>query len=210
MRFLKEPLVHFLAIGAALFLLWAVFGSAGPSTPSHRIVVDQATADRLARNFALRWRRPPTEEEWKKLVDDHVTTEILVREARKLGLDQGDVVIRQRLREKMEFLGKDLARIQEPTDEDLRSFLQQNADYFLVPDDQGGHLPPLEELRPTLVREWKAARREEINAGFLARLKQEYTVVMDLPPDWTHHAIEVPAAGDTTALMPGITGESPR
>ena len=209
MRFIREPLVHFLAIGATLFLAWALWGNPGASATSRRIVVDQGTADRLARNFALTYRRAPTADEWKKLVDDDITTEVLVREALKLGLDKDDIIIRQRLRQKMEFLGEDLAAIEEPTDEDLRAFLEKNADYFLIPDADGGsHLPPLEEIRPTLVREWKTEQREKANKAFLTRLKKKYTVIDELPPKWWDREIEVPATGDTTAFAPRT--ENPR
>ncbi len=203
MRFLKEPLVHFLAIGGALFLLWALWGDTASHSASKRIVVDEALAQRLARNFALTYRRPPSADEWRALVDDWITTEVLVREARKLGLDRDDIIIRDRLRQKMEFLGEDLDAIGEPDDDQLRAFLQRNADYFLVDDGNGGsHLPPFEEIRPTLVRQWKVEQRRKANEAFLARMRAKYEVDERLPPDWWKQPVEVPALGDTTILSP--------
>ena len=71
------------------------------------------------------WQRPPTAEELKGLIDDHVKEEILSREAIKLGLDQNDTIIRRRLRQKMEFLAEDFAATAEPTDAELEAYLRR-------------------------------------------------------------------------------------
>lgn len=139
---LREPLVHFAALGAALFGLYALAGP-DPSAPGMAapvtiaadtvIVLDEVIATRLARQFEAVWNRPPSDDEMAGLLDAFVTEEILVREALALGLDADDAVVRQRLRQKMEFLLEAAASGAEPTDDDLQAWLERNADSFAVP-----------------------------------------------------------------------------
>jgi hypothetical protein len=147
-RWLREPLVHFLAIGAALFLFFSWTGeSAGPD--SSRIVIGPGQVEHLAVGFARTWRRPPTQEELKGLIDDYVREEIATREARSMGLEREDTVIRRRLRQKLEFLVEDAAEAVPPTDGELQAWLDSHPeDYregpqvafrqvFLSPDRRG-------------------------------------------------------------------------
>jgi hypothetical protein len=78
--------------------------------------------------------RPPTRQELEGLTEDFVREEILYREAQALGLDQDDLVIRRRLRQKMEFLSTDIIEQQAPTDAELQAFLEANKDKFRMPD----------------------------------------------------------------------------
>jgi len=125
----KEPLLHFLAIGAALFLYfhWSGGGS-GPT--SRRIVLTAGQIGSLAAAFTRTWQRPPTDSELKGLMDDWVREEIAVREAMAAGLDRDDTIIRRRLRQKMEFLVEDFAAAAEPTEEELRAWLASHPDRF--------------------------------------------------------------------------------
>lgn len=147
-RFLREPLVHFLAIGAALFLLFAWKGGAGSS--SGRIVVTRARLESLAAGFARTWQRPPTAEELKGLVDGYVREEIAVREAMATGLDRDDTIIRRRLKQKVDFLAEDRIDAAPPTDADLAGWLAAHPDQYraeervsfrqvcLAPEKRGG------------------------------------------------------------------------
>ena len=94
---LKQPLLHFLLIGALLFVAYDVRNETPETAPPDEIRVTQATIDGLSQRFQAVWRRAPTESEMAKLIDDYVREEILVREAVKLGLDQNDAIVRQRL-----------------------------------------------------------------------------------------------------------------
>ena len=133
LRFLRDPLFHFLVLGAALFMIYsAVNGTAG--APADRIVVDETQALRLADQFQRTWMRLPTRQELQGLAEDFVKEEILYREAQALGLDQDDLVIRRRLRQKMEFLNADLVEPQAPTDVQLRAYFDANQDRFRRPD----------------------------------------------------------------------------
>jgi hypothetical protein len=126
---LKEPLLHFLAIGAALFLVFHFSGSgAGPG--SQRIVISSGQIEHLAAGYTKAWQRPPTEAELKGLVDDWVREEIAVREAMATGLDRDDTVIRRRLRQKLEFLVEDSVEAAAPTDAELQAWLAAHAERF--------------------------------------------------------------------------------
>lgn len=116
-----EPLVHFLVLGAALFLLNAWRGE---------IVVAEARVRNLASNFARTWQRPPTKEELDGLVESYVREEVMVREALALGLDRDDAVIRRRLQQKVEFVSEGAAALSMPTDDELRAYLSAHADTF--------------------------------------------------------------------------------
>jgi PPIC-type PPIASE domain len=131
-RILREPLLHFLLLGAGLFVLFGVVGGPAEERPD-RIVVSAAKVENLAELFRRTWRRPPTQAELDGLIEDHVKEEILYREALALGLERDDIVIRRRLRQKMEFISEDVARPAEPTAAELRAFLAEHADRFREP-----------------------------------------------------------------------------
>jgi len=131
-RLLREPLLHFLLIGAGLFLLYGLLNR-GQSDAPREIVISEARVEALAENFATVWMRPPTAVELKGLIDDYVAEEVYYREAVAMGLDQDDTVIRRRLRQKMEFISEDVAAATEPTDAQLQAYLEQHADKFALP-----------------------------------------------------------------------------
>jgi hypothetical protein len=131
-RLLREPLLHFLLIGTALFLLYDA-ASDGRSDAPREIVISTTRVEALAENFATVWMRPPTAVELKGLIDDYVAEEVYYREAVAMGLDQDDTVIRRRLRQKMEFIAEDIANSVEPADAQLQEFLAQNAGKFARP-----------------------------------------------------------------------------
>ena len=126
---LREPLVHFLFIGVALFLVFEVFDDpAGPQ--SSRIVITNGQVEYLKASFARTRQRPPTEQELQGLIDGYVREEIFYREALALGLEKDDPVIRRRLRQKLELMSDDLAGIIIPTDDQLQQFLETHPEIF--------------------------------------------------------------------------------
>ncbi len=131
-RLIREPLLHFLLIGVALFMLYGALNR-GRSDAPRDIVVSEARVEALAESFATVWMRPPTPEEIKGLIDDHIAEEIYYREAIAMGLDQDDTVIRRRLRQKIEFISEDAATATEPTDAELRTYLAAHPEKFLEP-----------------------------------------------------------------------------
>jgi hypothetical protein len=129
---LREPLLHFLLIGAALFAVYH-FLNQGETGAPREIVVTEPRVEALAENFAKTWMRPPSADELKGLIDDYVAEEVYYREAIAMGLDRDDTVIRRRLRQKMEFISEDVTSAVQPTDEELQAYLEQHAEKFVQP-----------------------------------------------------------------------------
>ncbi len=128
---LSEPLLHFLCIGAALFLLFEVFDDpAGPQ--SSRVVITNGQIEFLKASYARTRQRPPTKLELQGLIDGHVQEEIFYREALALGLDKNDTVIRRRLKQKLELMSDDLVGIIVPSDEQLQEFIATHTESFRI------------------------------------------------------------------------------
>jgi hypothetical protein len=125
-------LLHFLVLGAALFGLFNLVGNKDAEKPT-KIVVSASHLANLTDRFARTWRRSPSEQELKGLVEDYVRDEIFYREGRAAGLDRDDVVIRRRVRQKMEFLAEDMAAA-DPKEEQLVAFLASNPERFRTKD----------------------------------------------------------------------------
>ncbi len=130
-RWLREPLLHFLALGAGLFLLFSLTGK-GAGDQADQIVVSAGQIERLVAIWQKTWQRPPTAEELVGLIEDHVREEVYYRQALAMGLDRDDLIIRRRLRQKLEFLSEDLAAQVEPSEEELQTFLEENASAFRI------------------------------------------------------------------------------
>ena len=128
---LREPLLHFLLIGLALFIY---YGRAAPDGgDGRRIVVSQAQVDELGRRFEATWNRPPTAKELTGLIDSYVSDEILYREGRTLGLDRDDQVIKRRVRQKIEVLVEEDGERRIPTDAELIAYLAAHPEKFARP-----------------------------------------------------------------------------
>ncbi len=135
MRILKEPLFHFFLIGAAIFGWFHIVAPEYQTAEtSETIAIDEEDVAALSSRFKARWKRPPNGTELQSLVDASIREEVLVREARKLGLDRGDTVIRSRLSQKMDFLTEAIAMSVVPKDEDLQAFVDQNPDRYATSD----------------------------------------------------------------------------
>jgi hypothetical protein len=132
-KLLREPLLHFLLLGAGLFVLFGWVRGKG-ERGRDEIVINAAAIEQLKTTFARTWQRPPTREELDGLVADRIREEVYYREATALGLDQDDIVVRRRMRQKMEFLAGDLADRLDPTDDELRTYIKQSPTSYRTPD----------------------------------------------------------------------------
>jgi peptidyl-prolyl cis-trans isomerase C len=133
-RLLREPLIHFLLIGAALFAAYRYLQparSAALSSKEIQLSVDELS--QLAVLFQSQWRRDPTTEEFGRLVEQKVQSEVLYREALALGLDKNDEIVKRRMAQKMQFLAEDVAAAREPTTEELKTWYAKNTDKFAMP-----------------------------------------------------------------------------
>jgi hypothetical protein len=147
LRILREPLVHFLLIGAALFAIYRYLPPAAPAltqqpvqaaspsgqTPSRQIVLSVDGLSRLATLFQAQWGRDPTPKDLDRLVEAEVQEEILYREGLALGLDKDDEIVRRRMAQKMQFLAENVAAAHEPTDAELKTWYDQNQKQFVEP-----------------------------------------------------------------------------
>ena len=132
-RWLGEPLVHFLAIGSLLFGVYAWLHRGDSSSSDNGAGPVRITATEisyLTQTWERLQQRAPTREELHALVAGYLKEELLGREARELGLDQNDPIIRRRLAQKVEFLVNDTAGLAEPTDDDLRRLYEANRESF--------------------------------------------------------------------------------
>jgi hypothetical protein len=131
-RLLREPLLQFLALGAMLFALYGLAGKRSAEAPE-KIVVSASRVANLGDGFARTWRRLPNEQELQGLIEDYIRDEVFYREGRAAGLDRDDVIIRRRVRQKMEFLADEMS-VPEPSDEQLAAYLASNPERFRAED----------------------------------------------------------------------------
>jgi parvulin-like peptidyl-prolyl isomerase len=128
-RIAREPLAHFLLIGALMF------GGLTVVKSLRRPVVRLEAQDlnQLATYWEVQMQRPPTKVELAGIIRDRIDEELLAREALRLGLDKDDMIIRRRLAQKMSFATDDVAQTQEPTEAELRAYYAKTADRYAAP-----------------------------------------------------------------------------
>lgn len=131
-RLLYEPLLHFLILGAALFVGYSLISRKESKTDEATIVISAGKIEHLAALFTRTWQRPPTQSELDSLIDDYVREEAACREGRAMGLDINDTVIRRRIRQKLDFFAEELVSQTQPTDQQLEDYLRQHAEEFRV------------------------------------------------------------------------------
>lgn len=132
-RILTEPLFHFFLLGLAIFAwFWALNPTGSGSENRQNITVTSQQVVLLAHQYKAARRRFPTPDELSNLIDAYVQQEVLVREARALGLDQSDGIIRNRLAQKMTFLATSAAQAAEPSDAALGAFFEDNQKSYLT------------------------------------------------------------------------------
>ena len=133
-RLLREPLVHFLLLGAVLFGIYSATQSGHPAAASPkeiRLSVDEI--NQLTLLYQSQWRRPPTPQELARMVETKVQQEVLYREALAMGLDKDDEIVKRRMAQKMQFLAEDVAAAREPTPAELKSWFEKNIAKFAQP-----------------------------------------------------------------------------
>jgi parvulin-like peptidyl-prolyl isomerase len=170
-RIIREPLVHFIALGAALFAMFSALAPSSANAPSGKtIVVDkpallnfmQYRSKAFEADYFTRELESMSEDERAELVNQYLQEEMLYREAQSLGLEQGDYVIRQRLVQKMRFLIDDLAETAPaPDDQTLESYLRKHEARYVV--------EPAVTFTHVFV---DASTRDDKEAGALARRLQ--------------------------------------
>jgi len=129
-RLLKEPLIQFLIIGAAIYGAYALFGTPEEDYRDTTILVDSNRIDSMISEWERRWNRPPTRQEIDGLIQQYIKEDVLYRQAVAMGLNEDDPITRRRMAQKLEFLTSDLARLQQPTEGELEQFFEENRESY--------------------------------------------------------------------------------
>jgi peptidyl-prolyl cis-trans isomerase C len=128
-RLLAEPLLHFLIVGALIFVAAsAVRANARPTLRISRQEIAQLSA-----YWQAQMQREPTKAELDGLVRERIDEEILAAEAKRLGMDQDDMIIRRRLAQKMAFATEDVSDAKEPTEDELVAWHRAHPDDYRTP-----------------------------------------------------------------------------
>jgi len=133
-RLLREPLIHFLILGAFLFgvYAWAERGRGGVEQP-RQIQLSLGDLSQLTLLFQAQWRRQPSEDEFRRMVENKVEGEVLYREGLAMGLDKDDEIVKRRMAQKMQFLAEDVAASHVPTTAELKTWFDRNRQKFALP-----------------------------------------------------------------------------
>jgi len=130
-KLLGEPMLHFLLVGTALF---AAYRWTAPSdSGGRRIVITQGVVDDLVTQHVAARGREPSARELNQLIESYVHDEILYREGVRLGLERDDIVVKRRVRQKIEMIAEEDASTRAPTDADLSAYLVANQARFVQP-----------------------------------------------------------------------------
>jgi len=131
-HWLREPLLHFLLIGALLFGLFALTNKV--TTGGENVIkITQADIEQLQSLFQRQWQRSPTPQELQTLVDGLIREEVLYREALALGLDRNDTIVRRRMAQKIEFLVGDTAVPAKPDNAALAAYYEKHKERYREP-----------------------------------------------------------------------------
>ncbi|WP_394763091.1 peptidyl-prolyl cis-trans isomerase [Phenylobacterium sp.] len=128
-RVAREPLAHFLVVGALLFGGLSIV----KATQRPTVTLDAQDLNQLATYWEVQMQRPPNKVELAGIIRDRIDEELLAREALRLGLDKGDMIIRRRLAQKVAFATDDTAEVAEPTDKALREYYAKTSDHYAAP-----------------------------------------------------------------------------
>ena len=174
MRILREPLMHFLILGAVIFTISMFVGhTASVGTASDKqIVVTPDRVELLRSGFVLDYGRAPNDAELQRLIDAYVREEVLVREARAQGLDQDDSIVRRQLVKKMEFTVADPTP---PADSVLADYLAQHPAAFRTPD---GTTPALAQIHDAVLAAWMNDQRKAAIDEMYRKYLALYTVTV--------------------------------
>ena len=128
-RVAREPLAHFLVVGTLLFGGLSIV----KATERPTVTLDAQDLNQLATYWEVQMQRPPNKVELAGIIRDRIDEELLAREALRLGLDKGDMIIRRRLAQKVAFATDDTAEVAEPTDKALREYYAKTSDRYAAP-----------------------------------------------------------------------------
>jgi hypothetical protein len=128
---LREPLLHFVAVGGLLFAIDRVLIS-GSDDP-HTIVVGGDVDHTAIETFKAARGRAPNDEELGALRRVWLDNEVLYREGLALQVDKGDPAIRERVIFKALSVVDSNVKLPQPTDDLLRKWFESHRDKYDEP-----------------------------------------------------------------------------
>ena len=129
---LREPLFHFLLIGAVIFLLFSQINTTEDENDK-QIIITKEKIENLENAWIKAKGRQPSAEEMKQQLEYDIREQVLYREAMAMGLDKDDMIIRRRLSQKMKYLFDDLSVVDKPSDAALKKFVSEHPSKFTKP-----------------------------------------------------------------------------
>lgn len=162
---LREPLLHFVLIGAAVFAFYAWAGARADKT-ERTIHISAAEMERMAALYTSEAGTLPSAQDVQAMLASYVRDIALAREARRLGLDKDDTIIERRLAQKMSFMISDLETTPKASEAELRAHYAAHADRFERP----GHI----SFRHVFIAQGSGTDTESLLAALNAAS----------PPDW--------------------------
>lgn len=133
-QWLREPFFHFIVIGVLLFGLYEYRAANAGSRTGNDIRITAGMIDDLSEQWRKQNGSEPGSTVLDELIESLVYQEVLLREAKRLGLDENDTIVRRRLVQKMEFLSANLSQMQRPDEQTLLSYFEQNRQNYQVPE----------------------------------------------------------------------------
>ena len=146
---LRQPLLHFAALGAAIFLLSEWIGAESAAKATRRILIDDQALREFVQYRSRSYDAAAVDQalerlsaaELKDIIDELIREEALHRQAEALNLGANDYVIRRRLVQKMEFIAEGSAALVELRDGDAERHYERNpGDYHLEPTITFAHV----------------------------------------------------------------------
>ena len=142
-RIARDPLVHFVLLGAMLFAVDRVVAArrstapAAESSPERpldtRLTLSADARRLLVEEHTRSYGRPPSDTEVKELVERWIDEEILYREGLARGLEKDDPRIRHLVAQKMSFVLEQTLVLPSPTAHDLQAWFDVHADRWARP-----------------------------------------------------------------------------
>ena len=155
MRLLREPLLHFFAVGGLIFAVYAAVDDAREA-PADVVGIAPERIEQLATEFSAVWKRMPTDDGLGALIEADVREEVYYREALALGLDRNDAIVRRRMGQKMQLLMDIGAQLQDPAAGELETYIAANEEYYrsglgwACEQNERGVGPAAEGIAPSL------------------------------------------------------------
>lgn len=160
----RHPLLLFVALGAAVFLLLREAPAETTAEDTQRIALSAAQLQQLRERHPDRDPDALNAAERRAALGDWLVQQVLSAEARKLGLDVADPIIERRLAQKMRMLLEDLHPIEEPDDAALQAWLDDRKTEY-------GDPPRFSFEQVFLAREQYGSDAEKWAETFLAQLR---------------------------------------